>query len=56
MTHGLHRYQTAPDMDMATMCAYAPSHHAISRCKCVLCSCANHLRIDLPIQESYKHH
>ena len=52
MTHGLHRYQTAPDMDMAKMCAYPQSHHALTHWKCLLCSCANNPRIDLPSQES----
>ena len=56
MTRVIHRYQTAPDMDMATMCAYQPSHHALPHCKCVLCSCTNHPHIDIPSQESYKHH
>ena len=53
MKYGIHIYQTAPDMDMATMCAYPPSHHALPHCECLLCSFTNHLRIDLPSHESY---
>ena len=56
MTHGLHIYQTAPDMDMETVCEYPPSHHALPHWKLVLCSCSNHARIDLPRHESQNHH
>ena len=56
MTHVLHRYQTALDMDMETMCEYPPSHHALPHWKLVLCSCSNHACIDLPSHESQNHH
>ena len=56
MPHGLHIYATAADMAMATMCAFPPSQHALSHWKCSLLCCYNFPHIDLPGQESDKHH
>ena len=50
MPHGRHIYATAADMDMATICAYPPSQHALPYWKCVLCCCYNFPLIDLLYQ------
>ena len=43
-------------MVISTMCAYPPSQDALPHWKCVLCCCYNCPRIDIPYQESYRHH
>ena len=40
----------------ATMCAYPPHQHALPHWKCVLRCCSNLTNIDLPDQESDRHH
>ena len=56
MSHDQHIYQTVYGMVVAIMCSYPPSQHAFSPWKYVLCCCAKCPRIDLPSQESDKHH
>ena len=56
MTHGNHIYATASDTTMAKICAYPPYQHALTSCKCVLHCCTNFLCIDLPGQDSDRHH
>ena len=56
MPYGRHIYSTASDMDMATMCTYPPSQHVFPHYKFVLHCCYNFPLIDLPYQESYRHH
>ena len=48
--------KTAPDMTMATMCAYPSSQHLLPRCKCVLCCCEQCPRIYFPDQELNQFH
>ena len=50
--HGNNIYQTASDMDMATMCAYLLYQHTLTHWRCVLCCCSNCPCIDIPNQES----
>ena len=56
MSHGCHIYDTSADMVMTKMYAYPPSQHALPRWKCVLHCCANFPYIDIPDQESDRHH
>ena len=56
MPHGRNIYATEYDISMATICAYPPSQHALTHWKCVLHCCANFPYIDIPDQESDRHH
>ena len=56
MPHGRQIYATAADTAMKKMCEYPPSQHEFPHWKFMLCCCANCPHIDLPDQESDKHH
>ena len=52
MPHGHHIYVKSSDMEMATMCAYPYSDHALPHWKCVLRCCADCPCINLSDQET----
>ena len=54
--HGRHIYQTESDTDMSKICEYPSSQHALPQRKFVLHCCTNFPHIDLPGQESDRHH
>ena len=56
MAHVCHIYATKSDMNVATICAYPPSQHALPHWKCVLHCCYNLPPIHLIDQESDMHH
>ena len=56
MPHGCHIYATSADTAIATLCVYPPHQHAFSHWKCMLRCCSNCPHIDLPDQESDRHH
>ena len=49
-------HKTSVDIDMVIICAYQPSQHALTHWKFVLCCCVNCPCIDIPDQESDRHH
>ena len=56
MPHKHRIYATAADMDMAKMCEYPPSQHALPHCKYVLHCCDSFPWNYLPYQEWDRHH
>ena len=46
--HGKHMFETAYDMEMATMCVYPSYKYALPHWKCVFRCCAKCTRIDPP--------
>ena len=54
--HERHIYATAADFSIAKIYACPPSQHAFPHFKCVLHFCYNFPRIDIPDQESDRHH
>ena len=54
--HGVHVYQKEYYMDIATMCDYPLTHHALPHWRCVLRCCVNFPYISTPSQESDNHH
>ena len=54
--HGRHLYATAAAMVMAKMCENPPYQHSFTHWKCLFCCCYNLPRIDIPYQESDRHH
>ena len=54
MPHKCHIYAKSSYIYNTTMCVYPWYDHAIPHWKCVLCCCADCLRINLPDQETDK--
>ena len=52
MPHGHHIFAKAYYMEMATMCAYPQSYHALPHRKCVLQCCARCPCVNLTDQET----
>ena len=56
MPHGCHIYAISSDMAMDTMRVYPPSQHLLPHYKFLLRCCENCPHIDIPVQESDRHH
>ena len=50
MQHGNHKFNTAFEMAMATICAFSPSKYTLPHWKCVFLCCVKYPHIDLPVQ------
>ena len=55
MQHGNHKFNTAFEMAMATICAFSPSKYTLPHWKCVFLCCVKYPHIDLPSPESDQH-